>query len=218
MCRVAVVAGIGVYADGIACGLAAEGLDVVGTATDAVGALRVVRDGRPDVVLLDMNLPAGLSLLQVLAGREARARVIALAVQETEDLVIACAEAGVAGYVPRDASLGDLARIARAAAAGEAPCSPRIAARLLHRVAALAAERPAAPGAGEGLTRRESEIVELIDDGLSNKEIARELRIEVATVKNHVHHILGKLQATRRAEAAAIVRRARQTPRAVVRR
>jgi len=208
MCRVAVVAGVGVYAEGIACGLSREGLDVAGTATDAVGALRMVGDAQPDVVLVDMATPAALSLLEVLAPQGPRVRTIALAVDEAEDLVIACAEAGVAGYVPRDATLSEVAGIARAAAAGEAACSPRIVARLLHRVAVLAADRPGA-GAGDELTRRESQVVGLIDDGLSNKEIARELRIEVATVKNHVHNILGKLQVTRRAEAAALVRRGR---------
>lgn len=205
MCRIVIAAEIGVYADGLALGLAGCDLDVTGTATDAVETMRLLREHEPDVVLLDPSIPAGLALLRVIAGEHPDVRVVALAVDETEDLVIACAEAGVAGYVPRDARVAEVATIARDAAQGKAACSPRIAARLLHRVAVLAAAQPEEPG--EPLTRRETQIVGLIDDGLSNKQIARELCIEVATVKNHVHSILGKLQVSRRGEAAAVMRR-----------
>src|SRR5439155_827652 len=105
----------------------------------------------------------------------------------------------------REASIDDLVTVIESVARGEAICSPRVAAGLLRRVAALAAghggDLPRAQ-----LTNREREIVRLIDNGLSNKEIARALGIEVATVKNHVHNILEKLQVHRRGEAAARVR------------
>jgi two-component system, NarL family, nitrate/nitrite response regulator NarL len=208
VCRIVIAAEVGVYAEGLGVGLAAHDLDVAGTATDAVETMRLVRECEPEVLLLDMAMPAGLSLLRVIAADYPDARVLALAIEETEDLVIACAEAGVAGYVPRDARVVDVAAVARDAALGQAACSPRIAARLLHRVAVLAAGRPEEP-ADNGLTRRETEILGLIDDGMSNKQIARKLCIEVATVKNHVHNILGKLQVSRRSEAAAVVRSAR---------
>jgi two-component system, NarL family, nitrate/nitrite response regulator NarL len=208
VCRIVIAAEVGVYAEGLGVGLAAHDLDVAGTATDAVETMRLVRECEPEVLLLDMAMPAGLSLLRVIAADYPDVRVLALAIEETEDLVIACAEAGVAGYVPRDARVVDVAAVARDAALGQAACSPRIAARLLHRVAVLAAGRPEEP-ADSGLTRRETEILGLIDDGMSNKQIARKLCIEVATVKNHVHNILGKLQVSRRSEAAAVVRSAR---------
>jgi DNA-binding NarL/FixJ family response regulator len=206
VCRIVIAAEIGVYAEGLGLGLAACDLDVAGTATDAVQTMRLVRECEPDVLLLDMAMPAGLSVLRVIAAEHPHVRVLALAIAETEDLVIACAEAGVAGYVPRDARVAEVATIARDAARGQAACSPRIAARLLHRVAVLAAARPEEP-TDSALTRREAEILGLIDDGMSNKQIARELCIEVATVKNHVHNILSKLQVSRRSEAAAVVRR-----------
>jgi DNA-binding NarL/FixJ family response regulator len=208
VCRIVIAGEIGVYAEGLGLGLAAHDLDVAGSATDAVETMRLLRECKPDVLLLDMAMPAGLSLLPVIAAEHAHVRVLALAIEETEDLVIACAEAGVAGYVPRDARVAEVATIARDAAAGHAACSPRIVARLLHRVATLSAARPEEPTDG-GLTRREAEILGLIDDGMSNKQIARELCIEVATVKNHVHNILGKLQVSRRSEAAAVVRSSR---------
>jgi two-component system, NarL family, nitrate/nitrite response regulator NarL len=208
VCRLVISAEIGVYAEGLALGLASFDLDVAGTATDAIETLRLVREREPDVLLLDMAMPASLSLLRVVAEESSGVHVLALAIEESEELVIECAEAGVAGYVPRDASVADVAGIVRDAARGEAACSPRIAARLLHRVAVLAAARPEEPPDGV-LTAREAEILSLIDDGLPNKQIARELCIEVATVKNHVHNILCKLQVSRRGEAAAVVRSAR---------
>jgi DNA-binding NarL/FixJ family response regulator len=208
VCRIVFATEIGVYAEGLGLGLAGCDLDVAGTASDAVETMRLVRECEPDVLLLDMAMPAGLSVLRVIAAEHPEVRVLALAIEETEDLVIACAEAGVAGYVPRDARVAEVAAIACDAALGQAACSPRIAARLLHRVAVLAATRPEEPADG-GLTRREAEILALIDDGMSNKQIARELCIEVATVKNHVHNILSKLQVNRRSEAAAVVRSSR---------
>jgi two-component system nitrate/nitrite response regulator NarL len=208
VCRIVIAAEVGVYAEGLGLGLATHDLDVAGTATDAVETMRLVRECEPDVLLLDMAMPAGLSLLRVIAAEHPDVRVLALAIEETEDLVIACAEAGVAGYVPRDARVVDVAAMTRDAALGQAACSPRIAARLLHRMAVLAAARPEDP-AESGLTRRETEVLGLIDDGMSNKQIAHKLCIEVATVKNHVHNILGKLQVSRRSEAAAVVRSAR---------
>ena len=121
------------------------------------------------------------------------------------------AEAGIAGWVTREASVDDLRATVASAAAGEAVFSPRLAASLLRRVAALASERRVGAQATP-LTRRQREILALIDEGLSNKEIARRLSIEVATVKNHVHNILEKLEVTRRAEAAALVREPMRTP------
>ena len=131
--------------------------------------------------------------------------MVALGVADADDHVLGCAEAGVAGYVPRDASLDDLVAVIESAFRGEAICSPRIAGSLLRRIATLAAGQNGTMPLAH-LTGREREIVRLIDRGLSNKEIARDLGIEVATVKNHVHNILEKLQVRRRGEAAARMR------------
>jgi DNA-binding NarL/FixJ family response regulator len=161
------------------------------------------------VVLLEVGIPGGLDAV-VGNGHGARpTRILALGVPDEEDDVIACAEAGVAGYVMREDSLDALVVAIESVVRDEMLCSPRAAAALMRRVRVLSAERQEA--LGQKLTRRELEIVALIDEGLSNKAIAQRLCIELATVKNHVHNILEKLDVSRRAEAAARVRRQRGT-------
>jgi DNA-binding NarL/FixJ family response regulator len=206
MIRVAIVADTRLYREGLAQVLSRDScITVVATAARQDEALTSLSDLHVDVILADMAMPESRAALRAIVERLPQARVVALGVVEENDDVLGCAEAGVAGYVPREASLGDLKRVIESVARGETICSPRVAAGLLRRVAALAAER----GAGlrpSGLTGREHEIVCLIERGLSNKEIARHLGIEVATVKNHVHNLLEKLQVHRRGEAAARLR------------
>ena len=121
-----------------------------------------------------------------------------------DDELLAWAEAGAAGFVLRESSLDELRLALDAASRGEVHCSPALTARFVRRLQARAAEAPgAAPRVP--LTPREREIVFHIDQGCSNAEIARRRGIELATVKNHVHHILEKLHARRRSEAAARV-------------
>jgi DNA-binding NarL/FixJ family response regulator len=157
------------------------------------------------VVLIDAASPASLDAVNALAGAAPAARIVALAVAEREPDVVACAEAGMAAYVPREASVDELLRTLARVREGEVACPPRIAGGLFRRLAAHAAEH-SRRGPAPALTRREAEILELLGEGLSNKEIARRLCIQVATVKNHVHSILDKLNVRRRGEAAAFAR------------
>ena len=204
--RVFVVAEIRLYREGLAELLGHRpGLAVAGTAAGLDEALRGARAARPDVVLLDMAMLDGIATARTLARVSPDARVVALAVPESERHVIACAEAGIVGYVSREASLADLVAAIEGAARGEAHCSPRMVASLLRRLGALSLERSGDEPRAH-LTARELEIVGLIDRGLSNKEIAQALCIGLPTVKNHVHHILEKLGAERRSQAAARVR------------
>jgi two-component system, NarL family, nitrate/nitrite response regulator NarL len=204
--RVFVLAEIRIYREGLSQFLSRqEGVEVVGSGSSWPAASAALAEAGPDIALVDMRMPGSLEAVETMAHRACGPRVVALGVAERDDEVIACAEAGVSGYVTRDESLSHLTRVLFGVLEGAIPCSPRMAAALLQRVSSLAAERaPAGPRAA--LTRRETEIVELIDRGLSNKEIARRLCIELPTVKNHVHNILGKLQVHRRGEAAARVR------------
>lgn len=180
---------------------------VAGTAHSLSDALEQVDRLCPEVVLLDMGLPQAIDLISTLLARAPLIKVVALGITEEPQSVLECVEAGAAGYVARDASLEELVAAVEAAARGEVLCSPRIAGSLFRRVATLAGERP--PHADvTALTQREREILTLIERGLSNKEIARRLRLQPATVKNHVHHILEKLGVSRRGAAAAMVRSA----------
>jgi len=203
MIRILIVAAIRLYREGLAEMLADESsVVVVATAAGADEAVRALRQHEPDIVLLDMAIPDNTWVVRALVAAVPGTRVVALAVPEAEDEVLACAEAGVAGYVTREGSVEDVVAAVESVARGEVLCSPRMAATLMQRVATLALER--SPASIESrLTARELEILDLIDQGLSNKEIARKLTIELSTVKNHVHSILEKLNVSRRHEAAA---------------
>jgi two-component system, NarL family, nitrate/nitrite response regulator NarL len=153
-----------------------------------------------------MATPESLGLVRRIRHATPEVKVVALAVPDDESSVVACAEAGVAGYVTRDQSIEDVVAVVESVAHGELIASPRVAATLLRRVTALAADRGASALPGARLTPRELEIVALIEKRRSNKQIARELCIEVNTVKNHVHSILKKLHVDRRADAVERVR------------
>jgi two-component system, NarL family, nitrate/nitrite response regulator NarL len=206
MIRVVVAVDVRLYREGLANALAASGcVQVLATADSAQDAHTAATTMHPDVLLLDISMPGSLELVQTIATALHPVRVIALALEDDE--VMECAEAGIAGFVRRGASLEDVVATIQSVARGELVCSPQVAAALLRRLGTLAATHRAHPPLN-GLTRREREIVELIDQGLSNKDIARRLSIEVATVKNHIHNLLEKLRLHRRGEAAAYVRTA----------
>ena len=206
--QVLLVSDVPLYRDGIARTLGGtHELTMVGAASCREQALELICCFQPDVVLLDMNMPRALELAREIGRSTITTRIVALALKEEDSEVIACAEAGIAGYVPRTGSLRDAVETIAAVARGEAHCSPRIVGSLLRRIAALAAERKAGGhGSGiAGLTTREAEILALLRQGLSNKMISRRLGIELATVKNHVHSVFGKLGFRRRAEAAVLM-------------
>ncbi len=207
--RLVICSDVRIFREGLAEVLGArDGIDVVSAVCEGEECLRDARALAPDVVLLDMATAGSVAFLRELRRSVPATAVVALGVRETEDEVVACAEAGVAGYVTREHAVGDLIEALEALARGEALCPPRAAAMLLRRVSALAAERRPATSGVEELTNREREILNLICDGLSNKQIGHSLHIELPTVKNHVHNILEKLQVVGRREAAALARAA----------
>jgi DNA-binding NarL/FixJ family response regulator len=210
MIRVVVAADIRFYREGLADLISRHpACSVLGIAANRHETLDRVRECSPDIVLLDAAMPEGLATVTEIAGQASGVKVVVTALAETALTVLEWAEAGVAGYVPRDASLSALIETIERTARGELRCSEQVAAGLLRRLWTLsraANERGAGPVAQ--LTRREQEIMRLIEQGLSNKDIARQLGIGVATAKSHVHHILEKLQVSRRAQAAARVRSA----------
>jgi DNA-binding NarL/FixJ family response regulator len=212
--RVFILSGVRLYYEGLAWNLRREGsLDVVGAAAPSRLTLDSLESLEPHVVVLDMAIAGCLDLARELRTRLPGIKLVAFAVDNLDCELVACAMAGIAGYVPRDGAVSDLVRQVLNAVRGELHCSPRVAALLVQQVATLSCRRGATddPEAGPArglrlLTRRESEILRHIDRGLSNKQIARALNISCATVKNHVHHILEKLQVGRRTEALARLR------------
>src|SRR6266487_1388372 len=206
MIRLLIVADIRLYQEGLAQILARERrLQVVATAADAGTAIQLAAERVIDVALVDMAMAESVASMRAIAAQVPRVKVVAVGLRESEHDLVLCAEAGIAGYVPRAASIADLVAVLESVGRGELLCSPGTAAALLRRVAALAAERGGAtpdPSVGT-LTPREREIAGLLEAGFSNKDIAVRLGIEVATVKNHVHNLLDKLQVHRRAQAVA---------------
>jgi DNA-binding NarL/FixJ family response regulator len=204
--RLLIVSDIRLYREGLAQLLGREReLSVVGTAADLDDGIGSIRELRPDVVLLDRAMPGSIAFLRTARGLAPAPAIVALGVPEVDSEVLACAEAGVAGYVSREAGVPQLIATIQGVGRGELLCSPRIAAALLRRVTTLSSIQLPAAGRSR-LTAREIEVLSLLERGCGNKDIARQLGIEVATVKNHVHNILEKLRVRRRGEAAAHLR------------
>jgi two-component system, NarL family, nitrate/nitrite response regulator NarL len=214
MTGVLIVASIRIYREGLALMLSRHpSLTVTALAPDRVSALESLTSSAPDVVLLDLSTPESDAVIRDVDRLRPRTPVVALGVVDREPDMLACIEAGIAGLVSRDASFDALVATIESAARGEVHCSPQFAGTLVRRVAALAGVREI-DGAAERLTARECQIVDLLEENLSNKEIAVRLGIEVATVKNHVHNLLEKLQVQRRTDVARRLPRSRhQDPR-----
>ena len=184
--------------------LTEHGLQVVGEAADGDDAVRLVAHAAPDVVVMDLNMPrmSGIEATRRLARVSPTSRVLVLTVSADDETVADAIEAGASGYLLKDASGDEIASGVRAAAAGEALISPRIAARLLERM--RPAEGSQGPGSGTGaeLTDREAEVLRLLAAGRDNAGIAQELYISPRTVKNHISSILAKLHVDNRIQAA----------------
>src|SRR5262245_51791855 len=183
-------------------------LAIAWVAEDQNQALELVLAVHPDAVLLDTALPSGFDAVASIVAAVPDIPVIALAMVEAEHEILTWAEAGIAGFVPRSASVSDIVRTVSLAVRGEQICSARVAGSMIRRLrqlALLTREERYSPVVGR-LTAREQEIAELIAQGLSNKLIARHLHIAVATAKCHVHNILDKLKLQRRGNVALWIR------------
>lgn len=203
--RLLIVAEVRLFREGLAQILGRDRtLQVLGTASDAEAGVRACAEFQPDIALCGIGTTIQPSIVERVREVSPSTRTLVIGVPGDARAIIAWAEAGVAGYVTDEQSLPELRQAIGDLSAGAARCPPLVSAALMHRIAALARE-PGATREHPMLTRREAQILQLIGRGLTNKEIASELSIEVATVKNHVHNILGKLGVRRRAEAAAVV-------------
>ncbi|CAM5390197.1 DNA-binding response regulator [Streptomyces xanthochromogenes] len=184
-------------------------IDVVGEAPDGRQGVAVARATHPDVVLMDVRMPemdglaAAREILDPPAGVVHRPKVLMLTTFDVDDYVYEALRAGASGFLLKDAPPADLIGAVRVVAAGEALLAPSVTRRL---IADFAAQRPA-PRRGavslrlNGLTPRETEVLELIARGLSNQEIAGRLVLAEQTVKTHVGRVLAKLGLRDRAQA-----------------
>jgi two-component system, NarL family, response regulator DegU len=178
------------------------GLEVAGEATDGEAGVRQALALRPDVVLMDVQMPVlnGVEATAALCAAWPAARIIILTTFDRDDYVFQAVRSGALGYLLKDTPAEQLIETIRRVHAGEVFIQPEIASRALRELM-----RPQAQ-ALEALSDREREALVLLAQGLSNKEIAEKLVITEGTVKNHVSSILGKLQAENRTQAAAIAR------------
>jgi DNA-binding NarL/FixJ family response regulator len=175
-----------------------EDTEVVATAGDGEAAVREATLSRPDVVLMDLNLPgmSGLEATRRIAKASPESVVLVLSMLDDDESVLAAMRAGARGYVLKGAGQEELLAAIRSVAAGGAVFGAAVAGRML---AALDAPPPAP--AFPGLTEREAQVLSRMAEGRDNREIAAELQVSAKTVANHVSHILTKLQARDRVDA-----------------
>jgi len=188
------------------------GITVAGQAADGEAAVDLVAATRPQVVLMDLNMPRcdGVTATARITAEHPGTRVVVLTTYADNESIISALRAGALGYLTKDATRAEIGRAVEAAAAGQAVLDPAVQQRLLSAATGSAGPAvPAAPGqaAGPGpltaddLTPREADVLRLIAAGLTNREIARSLFVSEATVKTHVNRIFAKTGARDRAQA-----------------
>jgi DNA-binding NarL/FixJ family response regulator len=183
---------------------------VVGDVDDGADAIEACAQLAPDVVLMDVRMPrmSGIDAARLITELHPAVRVLMLTGSQLEEDLFAAVRAGAAGYLLKEASTEEVAEAIRAVANGQAFVSPAMTGALLAEFNALTARADERDGERR-LTTRELEILGLVTQGLSNKQIAAQLVISQNTVKNHVRNILEKLRLRSRAEAAAFAVRAK---------
>jgi DNA-binding NarL/FixJ family response regulator len=190
------------------------GITVAGEAADGNAAVELVATVKPQVVLMDLNMPGcdGVTATARITAEHPGTRVVVLTTYADDESIISALQAGALGYLTKEATRAEIGRAVHAAAAGQAILDPGVQQRLLSAAArapgvSAASATPGAPGSGasggadDELTPREAEVLRLIAAGQSNREIARTLFVSEATVKTHVNRIFAKTASRDRAQA-----------------
>lgn len=218
--RILVVDDHPMFREGVSRSLSEQSdLIVCGEGASAADAVRLDRELKPDVILLDLSMPGGgHNALVALLEQSPDATVVVLTASEADDDVLRALRAGARGYVLKGVGASTLIEIVRGAMAGESYVSPSLAARILAELRTTAAPPATGPSEETGddplssLTRREEEILRLVADGNSNKEVARQIDLQEKTIKHHMTRILQKLKVRNRTEAAMLLRDSRSRP------
>jgi len=187
--------------------LTADGIEVVGEATNGAEAIDAVRRTRPDVVLMDIRMPEmdGLEATRrILTGASSEPRVIILTTFDLDHYVYAALSAGASGFLLKDVTPEHLVAAVRMVRSGDALLAPAITRRLVERFAGRSAETATIHRDLSTLTPRELEVLRLLARGLSNAELAADLHLSEATVKTHVARILAKLGLRDRVQAVVV--------------
>lgn len=207
--RVMVVDDHPMWRDAVARDLTEAGLDVVATAGDGAEALRRVPAARPDVVVLDLQMPrvGGVEVTRQIVDEHPDVRVLVLSASGAQGDVLEAVKAGATGYLLKSASRDELLAAVARTARGEAVFTPGLAGLVLgeYRRMATAAPTPSGVPAGPRLTERETEVLRLVAKGLGSRQIAERLVISHRTVQNHVQNALNKLQLHNRVELTRYV-------------
>jgi DNA-binding NarL/FixJ family response regulator len=208
--RILIVDDCTLQREGLAAIVAAQSVSTPSMAWDLPSLRAALTDVAPDIVLLNVTTRDSRTFVAIARQSWPHAKVIVTDVSEDDEAeIIGCAEAGVAGYHLRSESVDDLVLLMDKVLDGGSYCSPKVSAVLIRRLSMLAARRQPEPKELV-LTAREVQILQMLEMGLSNRDIADQLCIALHTVKNHVHSVLRKLGVGTRTEAAAYSRSFRQ--------
>ncbi|TGB11042.1 response regulator transcription factor [Streptomyces sp. MZ04] len=181
-------------------------IDVVGEAGTGTEAVRLARDVRPDVVVMDIRMPGmdGIEATRLITAETDATRVLVLTTFDDDDYVYGALRAGASGFLVKDMALDDILAAIQVVAAGDGLIAPSVTRRLIEEFAARPAPAAVARRTVDGITDRECEVLTLVGRGLSNAEIAAELFITVATVKAHVARLFTKLDSRDRVQLVII--------------
>jgi len=207
--RIAIVDDHPLFREGVARSLGEiGGFELVGEGANAEDAERLARASTPDILLLDISMPGGgLNALAGILSAIPDQKIVMLTVSETNADVAQALKAGARGYVLKGVGSKALAEILRDVASGQSYVSPSLSARLLSDLLQPTGSKP---DPLSQLTGREAEILKLVAEGLSNKEVAARLSLQEKTVKHHMTRVLAKLNVRNRTEAALLMHEARE--------